>query len=66
MSRRLVVVFDVSDLTNDEIVALEFEVVVQAEASERHPDVPVVGSRLTGDPIRVEAIDRDVIPREAS
>lgn len=42
MSRYLRVVFDVSALTEDEIDSLELEVVVQAEASDGHPDAEVV------------------------
>ena len=34
--------FDVTELSEEERAGLEGEVVVQAESSERHPDVPVV------------------------
>jgi len=40
MKRRiLVATFDVSGLSEDEVDGLTLEVVVQGEASERHPDV---------------------------
>jgi hypothetical protein len=42
-SRRFLhVVYDVTDLDEQEVAELEFEAVVQAEASDSHPDVPVV------------------------
>lgn len=55
--RRLVVVFDVSGLEDDEVAGLGFEIEVQAEASERHPDVPVVGSLDTCEPDRIASFD---------
>jgi hypothetical protein len=60
--RRLVVVYDVSDLTDDEVNGLALEAEVQAEASEHHPDVPA-GSFVMSDPIEVEAIDRELAKR---
>lgn len=40
--RTLTLVFDVSGLSSEEIGGLEMEAAVQAEASERHPDVDVL------------------------
>jgi hypothetical protein len=40
--RVLVVEYDVTGLTNKQIDALMLEAVVQGEASEDHPDVPVI------------------------
>lgn len=42
MARKtLIVAFDVTDLSDEEIAGLELEAVVQGESSEHHPDVHV-------------------------
>lgn len=58
--KRLVVVFDVSGFTDEEVASLEFAAVVQGEAEAgeyAHPDAPV-GSLVVTDPIGIESLDR--------
>jgi hypothetical protein len=42
----LVVEYDVTNLTAKQIDNLMLEAVVQGEASDHHPDVPVVGTKV--------------------
>jgi hypothetical protein len=49
VTRILAVRFDVSALSEEELSGLAMEVVVQAESSERHPDVPVVSTVVEHD-----------------
>jgi len=44
--RRLIVQYDVSGLTDEQVGALEMEAVVQAEESDTHPSVPLIGSSV--------------------
>jgi len=58
--RHLTVTFDVTDLDESEIGALELEAVVQGESSDGHPDVEVE-SKLTPEPL-TETVTRE--PRD--
>lgn len=64
--RRLVVVYDVTGLSDDQIAALDIEAVVQAESSRPgegteagHPSVPV-GSWVEDEASRIEWLDEKV------
>lgn len=47
---RLVVVFDVSGLTNEQVAGLAGEAIVQGEASELHPTAPLVSAIVVRQP----------------
>jgi hypothetical protein len=47
MKRKILVVeYDVTNLTTKQIESLMLEAVVQGEASDHHPDVPVLDTKI--------------------